>query len=197
MELLLVRHGLPVRIDEADAPADPHLAEEGWAQARRLARWLASEEIHAIYASPLLRARQTAEPLAEELGLEVVVDEEIAEFDREAHYYVPIEELKAERDERWFKLIAGEWEYSEVDPETFRKIVVGAVERIIAANPSRRAAVVCHGGVINAYVSHVLGIDDPLFFEPHYTSVSRVMAARTGERSIVSLNETGHLRTPA
>ena len=194
MELLLIRHGLPVRIDDAGGPADPELAEEGWDQARRLVRWLAEEGVDAVYASPMLRARQTAEPLAGELGLEVVIDEEIAEFDREAHYYVPIEELKAAKDERWYRLAAGEFEFSEVDPETFRKIVVGAVERIIAANQSRRVAVFCHGGVVNAYVSHILGIARPLFFEPHYTSISRVVAARTGERSIVSLNETAHLR---
>lgn len=194
MELLLIRHGLPVRIEDAGGPADPELAEEGWGQARRLARWLAEEEVHAVYASPLRRARETAEPLAEALGLGVVVDEEIAEFDREAHYYVPIEELKAAKDDRWYRLVAGEFEFSEVDPETFRKIVVGAVERIVAANPSRRVAVVCHGGVVNAYVSHILGIDRPLFFEPYYTSISRVMAARSGERTVLTLNETAHLR---
>jgi len=194
MDLLLIRHGLPVRIDDADGPADPDLADEGWEQARRLARWLSSERIDGVFASPLLRARQTAEPLAEAFGLDVVVDEEIAEFDREAHYYVPIEELKAAKDERWYRLVAGEFEFSEVDPETFRKIVVGAVERIIAANRSRRVAVVCHGGVVNAYVSHILGIERPLFFEPYYTSVSRIVAASTGERSIVTLNETAHLR---
>jgi len=68
------------------------------------------------------------------------------------------------------------------------------VERIVAANPSRRVAIVCHGGVVNAYVSQILGIERPLFFEPYYTSISRVLAARSGERSIVTLNETAHLR---
>jgi hypothetical protein len=33
-----------------------------------------------------------------------------------------------------------------------------------------------------------------LFFLPHYTSVNRFLAARSGERSVVSLNETGHLK---
>jgi hypothetical protein len=44
------------------------------------------------------------------------------------------------------------------------------------------------------YAGHVLGIDDPLFFLPGYTSISRVLAASSGERSIASLNETAHLR---
>ena len=41
----------------------------------------------------------------------------------------------------------------------------------------------------------MLGIDDPSgFFYPNYTSIHRVAAARSGERSVLSLNETCHLR---
>jgi probable phosphoglycerate mutase len=54
---------------------------------------------------------------------------------------------------------------------------------------------VCHGGVINAYVSHCLGLPNSRgFFYPNYTSIHRIAAARSGERSIVTLNETSHLR---
>ncbi len=52
----------------------------------------------------------------------------------------------------------------------------------------------CHGGIINGYLSAMLGLDSLLFFVPDYTSVSRVRAARSGTRSLVSLNETAHLR---
>jgi probable phosphoglycerate mutase len=68
------------------------------------------------------------------------------------------------------------------------------MERLIAANTGRRIAVVCHGGVINAWAALVLGIEPRLFFDPRYTSINRFMAARSGERSLVSLNETAHLR---
>jgi probable phosphoglycerate mutase len=53
---------------------------------------------------------------------------------------------------------------------------------------------VCHGGTVNVFLAHVLGLDRPLFFEPEYTSISRVAASRNGPRSVVSINETGHLR---
>jgi probable phosphoglycerate mutase len=56
---------------------------------------------------------------------------------------------------------------------------------------------VCHGGVINAYLAHILGIDGPagpMFFEPAYAGISRVMAARTGQRQLRSINEHGHVR---
>ena len=91
-------------------------------------------------------------------------------------------------------MVEGRLEDYEVDPATFQAGVVAAMERIIEANPGRTVAVVCHGGVINAYIGHVLGIDRLLWFEPGYTSVSRVHAARTGERSLATLNEQAHLR---
>lgn len=64
MELLLIRHALPVRRELEDGIADPQLSPEGLAQADRLADYLSSEKIHAVYASPLQRAQQTAAPLA-------------------------------------------------------------------------------------------------------------------------------------
>jgi probable phosphoglycerate mutase len=188
VELVLVRHALPVRVDEGDVdgPADPHLAPVGLAQAEALAAWLADEPFDAVWSSPMRRARETAAPLADRLGLPVRVDERLAEYDRHATSYIPLEELKAAGDPRW----------NEVPerPEEFQGHVVAAMEDIVATHPRQRVAVVCHGGVINAYAAHVLGLDDPLFFLPGYTSISRVLAAGTGERSIGSLNEMAHLR---
>lgn len=193
MELLIIRHGLPVRVDDAGGPADPGLSEEGHAQARLVADFLADEGITAVYTSPMRRAVETAEPLAEVVGLEPVVDDELAEFDRDQHFYVPIEELKAARDPRYEAMIRGEHD-GEVDPVAFREIVTIAVERVIEQNPGGTVAIVAHGGVINAYASHVLGIESPLFFLPHYTSVNRFLCSRQGHRSVGSLNETGHLK---
>jgi probable phosphoglycerate mutase len=138
------------------------------------------------------RALETAAPLADALGVDPVVDDELAEFDRDAHFYIPLEELKAAGDERYLKVLRGEYD-GDVDPQTFREVVAVAVERIIEAHPGDVVAVVCHGGVINAWASHVLGLRDLLFFEPHYTSVNRFLASSRGHRSVVSLNDLGHL----
>ncbi|MGH2685876.1 MAG: histidine phosphatase family protein [Actinomycetota bacterium] len=194
MELLLIRHGLPTRVDHADGPADPGLADLGHRQAEALAQWLVHERVNALYSSPLRRARETAAPASRALGLDVVVDEELAEFDRGATFYVPVEDMRAENDPRLADLLAGRWGADgNLDVTSFRATVVAAIERIVAGNAGGTVAVVAHGGVINAYVADVLATPSVMVFEPGYTSVSRVLAARSGERNVVSLNETAHL----
>lgn len=194
MELLLIRHALPERVEREDGkPADPPLSETGRAQAERLARWLAGEEIHAVYASPMARARQTAAPLARQLGLSARIEPGLVEMDHLSQRYIPMEELKAMDRQAWLELVQGGL-YAEVDLPAFRANVRRTVERIVADHSGERVAVVCHGGVINAWGGQVLGIEEPFFVDVGYTSISRFLAAGSGERSIVSLNETAHLR---
>jgi len=194
LELLLIRHALPLHVANEDGrPADPPLSEAGHEQAGRLAGWLEAERIHALYASPLRRARETAEPLAEAMRLEIVSEPGVVEYDAEAPVYIPLEELKAASPEAWREAVQGGL-YAGIDIDAFRTTAVSALESIVASHPGERVAVVCHGGVINAWAAHVLGISRPLFFEPVYTSVNRFLAAGSGERSVVSLNEAAHLR---
>jgi probable phosphoglycerate mutase len=195
VELVLVRHGLPTRVEnEPGTPADPPLSEEGREQARRVAEWLAPEGFDVVYSSPMRRAVETAEPLAGLLGLEVVVDDELAELDRGHHFYVPVEELKRTGDPRYQQLLDGTL-YGDVDVETWSKVASLAVQRVIEAHPGERIALFAHGGVINAYLSTLLGLDTKFFFGPGYTSISRVKVGDYSDRLMVhSLNEQAHLR---
>ena len=196
MELVLVRHALPVRIDATHdgTPADPGLAQRGFEQAARLPAALDGEAIDAVYSSPARRALETAAPLAAALGAQVVVEPGIAEFDAADPSYVPVEELRAANDPRWHALVRGDLYSAGVDPVAFRARVVEAVERIAAAHPGGRAVLFTHSGAINAYAGHVLGQERAIWFGPAYCSVTRVAASRDGRRGIVSLNETGHVR---
>ena len=194
MELLLIRHGLPERIVRDDgAPADPPLSALGRDQAQRVAAWLDGLAIDRVYASPLLRARETAAPLAARRGLDVDISAGVREYDAEADSYIPMEELKQHDYEAWKQLVSGGYA-PEAEFLSFHREVVTSVERIIDANPGRRVAVFCHGGVVNAWASHVLGLKPQLFVDVGYTSVNRFFAASSGERSLGSLNETAHLR---
>jgi probable phosphoglycerate mutase len=188
MELILVRHGLPER---DDTTADPPLTPEGRDQAERVARWLEHDGIHATYSSTMLRAVQTAEPFVALTGHTLVQHDGVVEFDRGSGAYVPMEVLKREDYAAWKAFADGG---HDIDIEAFQVMVVDALEEIIAANPGRKVAVFCHGGVVNVWTAHVLGMAPRLFFEPGYTSVHRYMCAGTGQRNVVSLNERAHLR---
>jgi 2,3-bisphosphoglycerate-dependent phosphoglycerate mutase len=195
MELLLVRHALPVRRELVDKPADPGLSAQGRAQAEHLATYLASEHLDAIYASPLQRAYETAATVAAPHSLEVLVCDGVAEYDRLSSHYIPAEELKAANDPRFDAIINGEWNGADETSDQFRARVISAIEELIERHSAQRIAVVCHGGVINGYLCHVLGLTNPRgFFYPNYTSINRVAASRSGARSVVTINETSHLR---
>jgi probable phosphoglycerate mutase len=194
MDLVLVRHALPFRIESSDGPADPELTEQGHRQADAVGEWLAAEEWDAIYSSPLVRARQTAEHIAKRTGHEIVICEDIREYDAGLNAYIPYEELKATRDEHWQAMAEDRLEDLAPDGANFRKRVSAAVEEIINNHPGQRVIAVAHGGAINVALAEVLGLDRDLWVEATYASISRVAASRQGARSIVSVNETGHLR---
>ena len=195
MEVLLIRHAIPIRRELESGIADPELASEGLKQADLMAQYLSTEKLHAIYASPMQRAQQTASPLATVQGLSITTIDGVAEFDKNSNQYVPVEELKANNDPRWQEMLRGAWTSADETEEEFISRTVGSIENIITNHASQRVAIVCHGGVINAYLCHVLGLENQRgFFYPNYTSIHRIAAASSGERSIVTLNETSHLR---
>ncbi|MDT7546053.1 MAG: 2,3-bisphosphoglycerate-dependent phosphoglycerate mutase [Actinomycetota bacterium] len=196
MEIVLVRHALPVRIDATPdgSPADPGLAAVGLEQAARVHAALAGDAIDALYSSPSRRAVETATPMAAALGMDVTLEPGIAEFDVDDPSYVPVEELRASRDPRWLALLAGDLYSVGVDPVAFRARVVEAVERIAAAHPGGRAVLFTHSGTVNAVAGHVLGQSSAIWFAPSYCSISRIAISRTGRSGVVSLNETGHVR---
>ena len=79
-------------------------------------------------------------------------------------------------------------------PEVFQARVAETVTDLIDRFAGKRVVAVCHGGVINVVIGSVLGVKQPLWFEPGYTSVSRMIASRTGIRSVASVNELAHLQ---
>ena len=195
MELLWVRHGEPERVEPGTGVrADPALTARGTEQAQRLATWLAFEPIDAIVCSPLKRAVATAEPIAASCRIDIEVVDDLIEYDNNSDHYIPMEEMRLNKDERWQAMVDGRWDEFGADlPEVFRARVDAAVAALIERFPGKRVVAVCHGGVINVALGSVLGVAQPLWFEPGYTSVSRMIASRTGIRSVASLNELAHL----
>ena len=194
MELILVRHGLPLRVELERGRADPALSESGRNQARQVADWLAREPIDAIYTSPMRRAVETAAPLAQRRTMQPTTRDDLAEYDRAASHYIPMEQLKAEDYAAWKAFVDGGYG-DDFDMELFRRRVSAGMEAIIDRHRGERVAVFCHGGVVNVWASTVLGTPPRLFVDVAYGSISRFLCASSGERNLKSLNETQHLTT--
>ncbi|WP_028933077.1 histidine phosphatase family protein [Pseudonocardia spinosispora] len=194
MRLILVRHALPHRSSsEPGAVADPALTELGLHQAGRVAEALTREAVDAIYVSPQLRARQTAEPLVRASGLEPTVAPGLAEFDAADRHYVPVHEMVEQDPAAWERLRAG-YLPDYVDVEAFGDRVQRTFADIVAAHQGR-STVACfaHAGTINIWLARLLGIARPLAFPLEYTSITRVGVSRDGRHAVRTVNEIGHV----
>jgi probable phosphoglycerate mutase len=179
-------------VTDHGGPADPALTDRGREQAEALAAWLRDDDVAADLTSPLRRAVETAAPVAAALGHDLEIVDDLAEYDRNSTTYIPIEDLRGTDTPEWDAMQRGQLhEVADGDPTAFRQRVVDGIESIVDRHAGQTVVVVTHGGVINAYVGHVLGIDTPLWFEPRYAAVTRVAAQTTGRRlrSLVTLNE--------
>jgi len=164
MNLLLARHGESEWIVHGDeAGFNSSLTDRGCRQARLLGRWLAanplgsspsgrSQGIDAIYASPLIRARETAEIVAAELGLSFTLDDDLREF--EVSYW-------RDNDDYAPPYING----SAVPPAylaesylPFKARVQGAARRILEAHSESTVLIVAHGGTVGTIVRCLLGV---------------------------------------
>jgi broad specificity phosphatase PhoE len=197
MNLLLARHGESewmVRGDEAGFNSP--LTDAGRQQARLLGRWLAanplgsspsgrSHEIDAIYASPLIRARDTAEIIAAELHLPVTIDHDLREFevrywDDDGDYVPPYINGHA--------VDTADFNESYLP---FKARVQGAVHRFFEAHQEGTVLVVAHGGTVGTIVRNLLGGQD---FSVQTDATGLHSLRWTGSRWIVEfMNRREHL----
>ncbi len=154
MNLLLARHGESewmVRGDEAGFNSP--LTDKGRQQARLLGRWLAAnqEGIDAIYASTLIRARDTAEIAAAELNLPVSFDDDLREF--EVGYWHDGDDYAPPCINDGAALPA----YLAESYLPFKARVQRATRRILEAHPEGTVLIVAHGGTVGTIVRCLLG----------------------------------------
>jgi broad specificity phosphatase PhoE len=192
VQLLFIRHALPLR-SEPGRGSDPHLSEEGVEQALRLPEALKRFPLSRLVSSPQLRSVQTAQPVADALGLPVEIDERLAEYDRDMAVYIPIEQIRAENPEEWARLADGHLP-SGVDEAAFRARITAAIDDVVAtADHDDTVAVFSHGGVINVLLHQILGTARLLSFPVDYTSITRLLYARSGQATVVAVNGTEHV----
>jgi len=203
-EVLLIRHGqqdVDLTAATVGEWVDPPLSEQGRLQARLLGETLSLKPLNAVFASKLRRASETAEAVAHHHETEVRYLDDLREVEvfrdvppeKTALEFFGKELLEAARqrmlyERNWDVYPASESSYD------FKKRAINAVEVAIATNAGERIAVVCHGGVINAYIGHIVGSRYDMFFRPAHTSVSIVVSGE-GRRVLRLLNDTHHLTT--
>jgi probable phosphoglycerate mutase len=157
LEILLVRHGESEgnAQDRMQGRSDFPLTEHGRGQARRLARWLAALPLdwHAVYASPLLRAWETAAIIQRDAGGPSPVAEpelaEIAAGELEGLNFVEIVERFPSYTERG---VGGIGDFAEFGGESYDDVqrrAAALFRRIEAKHRGHAERVVCvgHGGL--------------------------------------------------
>jgi 2,3-bisphosphoglycerate-dependent phosphoglycerate mutase len=190
-ELLLLRHALPV-----SGTADPSLSDEGRAQAERVAQWLTASRVDAIVTSPLVRARETAAPIEAALGLTATVIPDLREWelDDPNHVYDALEDMAAD-DPRLLAVAEGRYDdfVPELDKVAFQARTVSAIDEVFARyGHCGRILVSTHGGFISAYLAHMIGARQVMWFNAEYTGISRVVRLPSGRVVVRSVNETPH-----
>ena len=189
MQLLLVRHALPLR-SEAGQGSDPDLSPEGVEQAKRLPDALKRFPITRLVSSPQRRALQTGQPVADALGLPIEVDERLAEYDYGQSHYTPIEQASEEDLKR---LMSGQLP-GDVDQDAFiARVRAGIDDVVAAAGHDETVAVFSHGGVVNAMVHTVMKTERLLCVQVDYAGVTRLLSSRTAGLNVASVNGTEHV----
>jgi broad specificity phosphatase PhoE len=192
VQLLLIRHALPLR-SEPGQGSDPDLSADGIEQAKRLPDALARFPIKRLISSPQRRSVQTAQPVADALGLPIEVDARLAEYDRDMAHYIPVEQIAAEYPEQLARLAQGHLP-SGVDEDAFLKRINEGVRAIAdACEHEDTVAVFTHGGVINGLVHIIMRTEKILCINVDYAGITRLLSSRKGDLYVASVNGTEHV----
>jgi len=207
-ELFIVRHADAIPDEDEIIPSgiydDLPLSRTGRNQAQALAERLSGLSFNAMYSSPLRRCLETAAPLAEHLGITPIIAEGLKEIKLGNIRPLPndgqnLAALTKALQERQLDIVrlAGETGHWDVIPDSepsiaFRKRVVETLDEIASKHIGQRIIAFAHGGVINAYIAEVLGLQKDFFFPAANTSIT-IVRASDKRRVLYVLNDTGHI----
>jgi probable phosphoglycerate mutase len=206
--IILIRHGETAWNAERrlqghlDIPLNPEGERQAALLAAALAASASTQPIDLVVASDLARARQTAQAVADALGLAVEVDPRLRE-----RCYGGFEGLLYSEIEARFPAEFAAWQARDVDAElppgrhlgeTFRGFFARATGAILAwgaANPGKTIALVAHGGVLECAYRLALGLplETPRDFKVFNASINR-FTYTNGRLALQSWGEVAHLR---
>jgi probable phosphoglycerate mutase len=218
VELVFIRHGQPEWDRDGRAVTNPGLTELGRQQAALLGKAFTGRSVDRLLVSPLVRSQETAEPVAEALGLEPETLPWLAEIAAPAWEGTPSEVVEAAfadarakpLDEQWDGLPGGE------SFRDFHQRVTGGLSELLDELGCERltgfpplwhlddrgptVVVVAHAGTDAVCLSHLLGFDPVPWewerFVSFHASVSTVRPmpiAAAHSFSLFRFSDTSHL----
>jgi len=203
---VLLRHGetalTPEKRFSGSGGSDPALSERGLDQADRTAAGLAARSgarggIQAVVSSPLLRCRQTAQAVADRLGLQVRIEEGLRETDFGAFEGLTFAEAKerhpAELD-AWLASARNAPPGGESFAAVARRVAVSR-DKLLARFPGKTVLVVSHVTPVKTLVRMALGAPPESLFrmELSAASLSEIQYYADGNASLRLLNDTSYL----
>ncbi len=198
-DIVLVRHGETEFNREGvfRGRYDVGLNDAGRKQALAAAEALAREPIAAVYSSPLLRALDTAGPIAARHGSEPIVDEAFHNIDLGEWQGAKKETVRVEQPEAW-ALWTTEPEHMRIPGgETLGEVRARAFPRLAdlaVKHDGQRIAIVTHRSVIRVLAGAVLGMTEGYFWRFYMDNAGFSVLRRDGTGYvIVQWNENCHL----
>ncbi len=198
--IYLVRHGQTIWNEEGKlcGSSDVPLDDKGLAQARRVAERMRNVKLAAVYSSPLLRARQTAEAIASLHNLSVQVEPDLREIDygdweglKVAEAMEKFPELERMRREDPMNFVAPNGE----PMKSFAERVIVAIQRIAAKHPDETLCVVAHQTVNRFILCWVMQMDFRLWRQLRQdpTCVNLLQVREDGLWRVCLVNDTCHM----
>jgi probable phosphoglycerate mutase len=196
---LLLRHGqTPLSIEKRfSGIGDPELTEAGLAQAAAAAERLRHSAATAVVTSPLRRAVQTAEAVADVLGLEIEVEEGLRETDFgdwEGYTFGEVKKRWSAELDAWLASTAVAPPFGESFDATATR-VRQARDRVLARHGGETVVLVSHVTPIKTLLRIALDAPPSALYRMHLdlTALSEVQWFADGPAVVRSMNDTHHL----
>ncbi len=181
--IVLVRHGNYIADPAVDEKIGPHLSSLGVAQAYMAGAALAALPVHFehLYASPMQRARDTAEVIAGDFP-----DRTFEVVDELAECTPPTRRSEVTKDEKSAGLAACKQKLDRVFSRFFKPATAG----------DQADMLVCHGNVIRYLITRALGVDTEAWLEMSvgHASITAIRIDANGRFKVIAVGDVGHIQ---
>ena len=145
-----------------------HLTKTGIEQAGQIIKYLKPLDISAIYSSPIERASHTAEIVAKNCSLEVVLDERLTEIDMGKFTRMNYDDMFAKYGNIFLKFYENDPVIAEHEVETFPEVqrrVLDMVTHVVKKHKNENVIFVTHMDPIKSMLSIVMDLKPKTLFE--------------------------------